>query len=713
MSLYAESRAGLVSPQAARRLSLMVFKGRTTDQFPITSIVQQYQNAEVLVNQNVSIESFTVTPGVNFVEAPVVSISNWASTSISLTPNGCTIDGSFVSINIPAGGELVLIALVTGEFLTQGSLAGGISSVVWGDISGDWRSQIDIATAIDGKAGTDGASFTGLTRFLGGVRGPTGDPVSGPLTMAQHNGGEYSTAGNCTVPDEAGFKVLLFVTGSHTIGLAGGTQEGFVINDVVLISIPETGVVLRYKMKRVESDFLYNQWRAFSSAAFLSFDDRVASLAPTSYWKLQGNGTATTGGPVITLNGSPQTGVPTIVRHDDIAGGAPSNGTCIAMPGTSETHADMLQDFRFHVPSGTFVIFHQHDTGSLVGGKKSILLSRDEFGSVGGFGLEILSGGFHRLYFQRPGGAPLMDRVAATGVIVENQAYMTLAKWGFTDTLFVEDSFSGAAAPLVGGGAHVGELGATWTKQTGDTGVASVANGTADGDAGGDGISAYFASGIPPSTDYAVEATIVADGGEASVCVRMATDSTFYRLGFDPTLGTDGSWTIKRKLGGGSTDILAQSDLIGVPRVANRRYYLRLEATGTNPVILKGWINGHATFPSVTDASGSRITAIGKAGMRFSNGATSDRISHLRAGVVQGSGWAVATYSAEATLLVRTTSTITEAPTQESDIRIGAYHTADVNSNHNGPLARVIFFDRRIANTEEPIIALPKTIVHS
>src|SRR5205085_6160611 len=71
---------------------------------------------------------------------------------------------------------------------------------------------------------------------------------------------------------------------------------------------------------------------------------------------------------------------------------------------------------------------------------------------------------------------------------------------------FVSDSMTGSDGTDLT--AHIGEIGATWAKVTGITGVIKLTSNRCKGDS--PGISLYYASGDPASAEYDVEADIFA-----------------------------------------------------------------------------------------------------------------------------------------------------------------------------------------------------------
>lgn len=89
------------------------------------------------------------------------------------------------------------------------------------------------------------APFTWQVEFQKGVKVPNGT-VSGTLSMAEHSGGVFSTTGNVTVPNEAGFTVTLKIGGAHTIG-AGGATTAFASGDVVSVIVWAVGTVTAHK----------------------------------------------------------------------------------------------------------------------------------------------------------------------------------------------------------------------------------------------------------------------------------------------------------------------------------------------------------------------------------------------------------------------------------------------------------------------------------
>jgi hypothetical protein len=84
-------------------------------------------------------------------------------------------------------------------------------------------------------------TFTGLTT-VAGVKVASG-AASGTLTMAGHSGGVFTTSGNCTCPNEAGFSITLLAGGAHTVQVASGTPLSLAAGDMLSIVIPAAGTV--------------------------------------------------------------------------------------------------------------------------------------------------------------------------------------------------------------------------------------------------------------------------------------------------------------------------------------------------------------------------------------------------------------------------------------------------------------------------------------
>lgn len=107
--------------------------------------------------------------------------------------------------------------------------------------SGRWRQQFaTIGDELDAKAPVASPTFTGLATFAG-VK-PAVGTVSGALTLAAHGGGVFVTDGAITLPNVAGFTVVLIAGGAHDVN-AGGAATSLAAGDVLEVWVPAAGTV--------------------------------------------------------------------------------------------------------------------------------------------------------------------------------------------------------------------------------------------------------------------------------------------------------------------------------------------------------------------------------------------------------------------------------------------------------------------------------------
>jgi hypothetical protein len=170
---------------------------------------------------------------------------------------------------------------------------------------------------------------------------------------------------------------------------------------------------------------------------------------------------------------------------------------------------------------------------------------------------------------------------------------------------FVNDTFTGASNTLLS--SHTGEIGATWTKHTSYTGNAYISNiNTERGNAN----SLYYASGLPSTADYDVQADLV---GTVSLANRVGiagrinqSANTYYRV----TYSVPNSAYQLELVNAGTTTLLQSAN----PGYWNSNFdsgqthNVKLQMRGTG---IKVFIDGVERI-SVTD---STITAAGRAGI--------------------------------------------------------------------------------------------------
>lgn len=177
-------------------------------------------------------------------------------------------------------------------------------------------------------------------------------------------------------------------------------------------------------------------------------------------------------------------------------------------------------------------------------------------------------------------------------------------------TTIVSDSFTDTATTALA--SHTGETGATWTKHgINASGTAEISNANRlRGTSAGASLVLHYASGVPGSADYYVEASIkflsMLSGTYAGVAGRINTAAnTFYWAIYNVSSASWELWNATTKIG--SFAYIAS---------AGEEHTLRLDMAGTTIRLL---VNG-AEAVSVTDAT---ISAAGRAGV-LSYGVTSD-----------------------------------------------------------------------------------------
>ena len=153
--------------------------------------------------------------------------------------------------------------------------------------------------------------------------------------------------------------------------------------------------------------------------------------------------------------------------------------------------------------------------------------------------------------------------------------------------------------------AHTGEIGATWSKVTGVTGVIKLTSNRCKGDSGG--VSLYYASGDPTSAEYDVEADIyvISSTDYPGIGGRVSTSAeTGYFVWHDPS----NEWHLVQMISGTQTDLGSYSQAL----VSGTTYHVKLEIRDATK---KVFIDGVERISS----SDNTITAAGKAAIRYFN----------------------------------------------------------------------------------------------
>jgi hypothetical protein len=170
---------------------------------------------------------------------------------------------------------------------------------------------------------------------------------------------------------------------------------------------------------------------------------------------------------------------------------------------------------------------------------------------------------------------------------------------------FVNDTFSGHGS-LTGITGHTGELGATWTQDSGygDNFVVTPAGRAYPGDSQ----SADYTSGTPASAEYDVEADLVclSNTGNTQICGRMASNATMYMAGFFNGVG----WQIYYQNAGSFSSALdTNSSSHGTSLTISQVYALRFEIRNATKRL-------YVDDVLVLSTADNTVTAAGKAGVR-------------------------------------------------------------------------------------------------
>ncbi len=181
-------------------------------------------------------------------DAPVSGTHRHYETTGAMTVTlgaACVDPGDIVLAKVPGAGTITVVP-DTGAGFTLDSQSGP---------------RVLHTTAYVRRRGTDFEIFGGTDEptvsfathdmagnlmTVAGVAVASGVGVSGLLTMATHSGGIFTTGGNVTVPNVAGFSVTLIAGGAHTVG-AGGATTALATGDVLSVFIPVAGTVRAVK----------------------------------------------------------------------------------------------------------------------------------------------------------------------------------------------------------------------------------------------------------------------------------------------------------------------------------------------------------------------------------------------------------------------------------------------------------------------------------
>lgn len=184
---------------------------------------------------------------------------------------------------------------------------------------------------------------------------------------------------------------------------------------------------------------------------------------------------------------------------------------------------------------------------------------------------------------------------------------------------FVTDTFTEASATTLA--SHTGELGATWTVHP-----AAAYTGTATVDEIGDRVypantvTAYYASGVPPSADYYVQGDIYVmsvTSNNSAICARMdTTANTMYLI----RLNNGTTWELRKIVAGTATTLRTSTNQLPS---AGQSATIKLVVSGST---ITGYVNGVEEMTAITDTD---ISAAGRAGVRFATGDSASTGYHI------------------------------------------------------------------------------------
>lgn len=164
--------------------------------------------------------------------------------------------------------------------------------------------------------------------------------------------------------------------------------------------------------------------------------------------------------------------------------------------------------------------------------------------------------------------------------------------------MFLNDTFTDTDGTILT--AHTGEVGATWANHAGNVGQWSIASNRAYCSTGG----VVYASGVPSSPDYIVEADVrnLSSGQGASILARVDPSAmTFYM--FRHYGGT--AWQLHRCVGGTFTLL----DSLTASLTVDTTYRYKLSVNGDQ-------IQGSVDDTVVCEATDANVTAAGRVGFR-------------------------------------------------------------------------------------------------
>ena len=201
--------------------------------------------------------------------------------------------------------------------------------------------------------------------------------------------------------------------------------------------------------------------------------------------------------------------------------------------------------------------------------------------------------------------------IAATSDLVSH--------WRFEDGAVSGDEFEGAAGTLIT--ARSGAVGASWTAHAGSSRTALLTDAGRVRKETGNGAAAYYASGVPSSANYLVEADVrvqsLLASDAAAVTGRIdlnATGDTFYLARY---VVDNSRWELLKVVNGTLTSLGTYAQTLG----AGNTYRMTLSMSGTSIAVL---IDGVQRI-AATDSS---IAGAGRGGLRLGTGSSTAQVTN-------------------------------------------------------------------------------------
>lgn len=159
-----------------------------------------------------------------------------------------------------------------------------------------------------------------------------------------------------------------------------------------------------------------------------TYDDIVAGFGTSvvSYWKFQGNGNDQKNFSNTTLQGGPELNVPTIVRQDDTAGGASSDGTVIAWSGSAGEFAQVTHKPEYKTLNASIVVSFQCDALTQI---STLIAANFNTGGPAEMLLQVNLNGAPQMNLRNNSGV-VVTLLGQAGDVDPDVAYTIIAKHG-------------------------------------------------------------------------------------------------------------------------------------------------------------------------------------------------------------------------------------------------------------------------------------------